>query len=125
MDRFQKISTPRLWTTPIGYLKISGFPRRTTAVFAGFQSVLIQNLEEFQNIAKNLNGFPGIPVKIYKIWGILVDFQSYLLSNSYRIYNVVHGRVDIFWNSPITFRFATKSCQLLLTTDERVSAQRM
>ena len=36
----------------IGYLKISGFPRRTTAVFAGFQSLLIQNLEEFQNFAK-------------------------------------------------------------------------
>ena len=51
---FQKISTP---PPPngrhrIGYLKISGFPRRTTAVFARFQSLLIQNLEEFQNFAK-------------------------------------------------------------------------
>ena len=36
----------------IGYLKISGFPRRTTAVFAGFQSLLTQNLKEFQNFAK-------------------------------------------------------------------------
>ena len=36
----------------IGYLKFSGFPGRTTAVFAGFQSLLIQNIKEFQNFAK-------------------------------------------------------------------------
>ena len=33
----------------IGY---PGFLRRATAVFAGFQSLLIQNLEEFQNFGK-------------------------------------------------------------------------
>ena len=43
---------PPPWTTPNWNLKISGFPRRSTAVFAGFQSLLIQNLEEFQNFAK-------------------------------------------------------------------------
>ena len=30
-----------------------------------------------------------------------MDFQSYSLSVSYRISNVAHGGVDIFWNSPI------------------------
>ena len=49
-----------------------------------------------------MNGFPGIPVKIYKILGKFLDFQSYSLSISYRISNVVHrGGVDIFWNSPM------------------------
>ena len=45
---------------------------------------------------KNLNGFPGIPVKIYKILGKFVDFQSYSLSIFYWISNVVHGREWIF-----------------------------
>ena len=54
------------------------------------------NIEEFQNFAKSLNGFPGIPVKIYKFGGKFVDFQSYPLSISYRISNVVHGGVWIF-----------------------------
>ena len=36
----------------IGYQKISGFQRRTVAVYAGFQTLLIQNLEEFQNFAR-------------------------------------------------------------------------
>ena len=83
-----------------GYLKLSGFPRRTAAVFAGFQSLPIQNLEKFQNLnSRTLNGFPGIPVKIYKILGKFMDFQSHSLGNSYRISNVFHGVcVDIFWN---------------------------
>ena len=45
---------------------------------------------------KNLNGFPGIPVKIYKIGWKFEDFRSYSLSISYRISNVVHGCVWIF-----------------------------
>ena len=45
----------------IGYLKISGFPRRTSSVFTGFRSLLIQNLEEFQN-------FP-------KIWMVSLEFR--------------------------------------------------
>ena len=62
--------------------------------------MLIQNLEEFQNFAKL--GFPGIPVKIYKIWGKFMDFQSYSLSISYRISNVVHGGVWIFSGIPLS-----------------------
>ena len=63
----------------------------------------------------------GIPVKIHKILEILVDFQSYSLSISYRISSVVHGGcVDIFWNSPLlnidwSFKF------LDLTVDEMTS----
>ena len=51
---------------------------------------------------KNLEGFPGMLVKIYKILGKFVDFQSYTPSISYRISIVVDGVcVDIFWNSPM------------------------
>ena len=52
----------------IGYLKISGFPRRTTAVFAGFQSLMIQNLEEFQNFAKIWMVFLEFRLKFTKFW---------------------------------------------------------
>ena len=48
----RKYPHPHYGRHRIAYPKISGFPRRTTAVFAGFQSLLIQNLEEFQNFAK-------------------------------------------------------------------------
>ena len=51
---------------------------------------------------KTLNDFRGIPVKIHKILGKVMDFQSTSLSTFDRISNVVHGVcVDIFWNSPI------------------------
>ena len=36
----------------IGYPKISGFPRRAAAVYTGFETLLIQNLGEFQNFAR-------------------------------------------------------------------------
>ena len=55
----------------IWYLKISAFPRRTTAVFAGFQSLLIQNLEEFQNFAKIWMVFLEFWLKFIKFWGNL------------------------------------------------------
>ena len=41
----------------IGYLKISEFSRMTIAVFAGFQTLLILNIGEFQNFARTLNDF--------------------------------------------------------------------
>ena len=46
-----KYPHPPMDDTEMGYLKISGFPRRTTAVFPGFQTLLIQNLGEVQNSA--------------------------------------------------------------------------
>ena len=45
---------------------------------------------------KILNGFPGIPVKIHKILGKFLEFQSGSPSIYYRISNVVHGGVWIF-----------------------------
>ena len=56
------------------YLKISGFPRMTVAVFAGFQTLLILNIGEFQN----LHDFRGIPVKILKFGG-----NSWISSQAY------------------------------------------
>ena len=47
----------------IGYLKISGFSRMTIAVFAGFQTLLILNIGEFQNFAR----LCAIPVRIHKV----------------------------------------------------------
>ena len=64
-----------------------------------------------------LNSFPGIPVKIYKILGKFMDFQSCLMSISSMISNAVHGGVcvDIFWNSPLPFVNSTKGLILDLT----------
>ena len=68
----------------------------TVAVFVGFQTLLILNLGEFQEFCKTLNGFRRIPVKIHKIFGHFMDFQSFSSSIFYRISNVVHGGVWIF-----------------------------
>ena len=81
---FQKISTHPYGRHWIGSPKISGFPRRTTAVFAGFQSLLFHNLDEFQNFAR--------------FWMVFLEFRSKftkLCGNSW-ISNVVHGCVWIF-----------------------------
>ena len=40
---------------------------------------------------KILNGFAGIPIKIHKILGKYIGFQSGSLSIYYRTSNVVHG----------------------------------
>ena len=83
-----------------------------TQKFQDFQEGQLQFLQDSRaywfkilrnsRISQKFEWFPGIPVKIYKILGIFVDFQSCSLSISYRIPNVVHGVcVDIFWNSPI------------------------
>ena len=52
----------------IWFLNISGFPRRTTAVFTGSQSLLIQNLEEFQNFTKLWMVFLEFRLKFTKFW---------------------------------------------------------
>ena len=59
---FQKISTTPYGRHWIRYLKISGFPRMTVVVFAGFQTFLVLNLEEFQNFAI--------------LWMVFVEFRS-------------------------------------------------
>ena len=45
---------------------------------------------------KILKGFAGIPIKIHKILGNFLEFQSGSPSIYYRISNVVHGGVWIF-----------------------------
>ena len=64
----ENIHTP-LWTTLNWVSKNFRISKKDNCSFEGFQSLLIQNLEEFQNFAKTFNGFPGSPVKIYKILG--------------------------------------------------------
>ena len=72
----------------IGHLNITGFPRITVAV-----SAVIPNLADSRSwgnsrIFKTFNGFCGIPVKIHKILGKFMDFQSCSPSIFYRISNV-------------------------------------
>ena len=56
----------------------------------------------FPEFWKILNGVGGIPIKIHKIQGEFMEFQSGSPSIYCRISNVVHGVcVDIFWTSPI------------------------
>ena len=45
---------------------------------------------------KILNGFAGIPIKIHKILGKFMEFQSGSPSIYYRISSIVHGGVWIF-----------------------------
>ena len=50
---FQKISTPHLWTTLNWVPKNFRISKKdSTAVYAGFQTLLIQILREFQNFAR-------------------------------------------------------------------------
>ena len=46
---------------------------------------------EIPKFRMTLNGFPGIPVKIHKVWEKFKDSQSALPSLYCRIYNVLHG----------------------------------
>ena len=72
------------------------------AVSANLADSKYRGIPEF---CKTFNDFRGIPVKIHKILGKFMDFQSSLLSIFYRISNVVHGWcVNIFWNSPLVMQ---------------------
>ena len=46
---------------------------------------------EILKFRMTLNGFPGIPVKLHKVWEKFIDSQSALPSLYYRISNVLHG----------------------------------
>ena len=76
---FQKISTHRLWTT------LNWVPKNFRIFKAGFQTLLIQNLEEFWFF------FPGIPANFHKMLGKFMDFQSGSPITYSRISNIVHG----------------------------------
>ena len=94
---------------PMDDIEISRFPRRTVAVYAGFQTPLIQNLEEFLNFAKlwiswnyrqnfrNLGEIHEIPVGLTK--HLLQDFQCRPWGGGGGGWGV--GGADIFWNIPL------------------------
>ena len=68
----------------------------TVAAFAGFQNLADSKYWGIPEFCKTFNDFRGILVKIRKILGKFMDFQSSSLSIFYRISNVVHGGcVDI------------------------------
>ena len=76
---FQKISTHPLWTTLNWVPKNFRISKKTIAVYAGFQILLIQILGKFQNFARF-----RIPVKIHKIlWnrGIPVRLTEHFLQD--------------------------------------------
>ena len=101
---FQKISTHSYRRQRIGYPKIWGFPRRTSAIFAGFQSLLIQNLEEFQNFARIWMVFLEFRLKFAKFWGYLwiSSHTHWAFLTRFPMSSMGGGGgVDIFWSSPI------------------------
>ena len=99
---FQKISTPPPWTTLNRVLKNFRISKNNSSRFCRIPNHADTKHWGIPGFCKTFNDFRGIPVKIHKILGKFMDFQSSLLSIFYRISNVVHGGcVDIFWNSPI------------------------
>ena len=82
---------PPPWTTPNLVPKNFRISKKDNCSFCIIPEATDFKSWRIPEFRKNFNGFPGIPVKIYKILGIFVDFHSYSLSISYRISNVVHG----------------------------------
>ena len=99
---FQKISTSPLWTTLNWVPKNFRTSKKDSCSFHKIPESADSKSGGIPEFHKNFYCFPGIPVKIYKILVKVMDFQSYLLSISYRI--SMGGCVDIFWNSPITHK---------------------
>ena len=66
MGYSRKYPHPPMDDTELGTYKFQDFKRRTTAVFAGFQSLLNQNLEEFQIFTNILMVFLEFRLKFAK-----------------------------------------------------------
>ena len=98
----ENIHNPRAWTTlnwVPGNFCISKKDSSSLCRITNLADSKSLGIPEF---CKILNGFAGIPIKIRKIFGKFMEFQSGSPSIYYRISNVVHGGcVDIFWNSPV------------------------
>ena len=91
-----------LWTTLNWVPKNSRIFKKDTSSLCRIPNPTDSEYWGIPEFCKILNGFPGIPVKIHKIWRKFMEIQSGSPSIHYRISNVVHGRcVDIFWNSPM------------------------
>ena len=100
----ENIHPSPLWTTLNWVSKNFRISKKDNCSFCRSQKPADSKSLGIPEFCKTLNGFPGIPVKIYNILGKFMDFQSCSWSISYRISSVVHGVcVDIFWNSPMIF----------------------
>ena len=94
---FQKISTHPLWTTPNWVLKNFRISKNNSNSFCR-----IPHLADSSSWGITELWNREFPVKIHKMLGTFMDFQSCSPSIFYKISSVVHGGcVDIFLNSPI------------------------
>ena len=93
---FQKISTPPLWMTLNWVLKNLRISKNDSSRFCRIPDLADSKYWGIPESYKTFNDFRGIPVKIHKILGKFMDFQSSLLSIFYRLSDVVHECVWIF-----------------------------
>ena len=104
----QKISLPPPppppWTTLNWVPTNCRISKKDNCSFCRIPELLIQHLEEFQNFTKILMVFLEFRLKFAKYLGKFVNFQSYSLSISYRISNVVHGGVWILFGTAQNYR---------------------
>ena len=99
---FHKVCPPPLWATLSWVPKNFRISKKGSSSLRRISNPADSEPWEITEFCKILNGFPGIPVKIHKILGKFLEFQSDSPSICYRISDVVHGGgVDIFWNSPV------------------------
>ena len=82
-----------LWTTPNWVLKNFRISKNDSSSFCRIPNLSDSKFYGIPEYCKILNGFRGIRVKIHKILGKFMDFQSCSTSILYRISNVVHGGV--------------------------------
>ena len=91
----ENIHSP-LWTTLIWLPKNVRISKKDSSSLFRIPNPADSNSWGIPQFCKILNGFPGIPVKIDKIFGKFMEFQSGSPSIYYRISNVVQGCVWIF-----------------------------
>ena len=108
MGYSRKYPPPSLWTTLNWVPRNFRISKKDNSSFCRIPSSAHSKSWGFPEFCKTLNRFLGIPVKIHKIWGKFMDFQSGSPSIYYRTSNDIHhggrGGGDIFWNSPIKFQ---------------------
>ena len=98
----QKISTHHLWTTLNWVPKNFRISKRDSNSLCRIPNTADSKSWVIPEFCEILNGFARIPIKIHKILGKFMEFQSGSPSTYCRIFSVVHGTgVDIFWNSPL------------------------
>ena len=102
MGYSRKYPQPPLWTTLNWVLKNFRISKNDSSSFCRIPNLAGCKSWGIPEFCNTLNGFRGNPVKVHKILGKFMKFQSCSPSIFCRISNVVHwGCVDIFWNSPM------------------------